>query len=75
MRRSLALEWIESRTFVVSINIRQCFAQTSEQSAEVRAGLGIGSVGPEGDGQLLAGLRLIAVQHEIGQQRLQPIGL
>jgi len=39
-----------------------------EQLAQVIASLSLGCVGPEEEGKMLALLRNIAMQHEIGEQ-------
>jgi hypothetical protein len=57
------------------IGVRQRFTQSGNQGAEVSAGLRVGGVRPEGDGQLLTGQRLIPAQHEIRQERLQSLRL
>ena len=47
---------------------RKCLAQLVEQLAQVIARLGLGGVGPEEEGKMLALLGNIAMQHEIGEQ-------
>ncbi len=51
--------------------VGQRFEQAMEQGAQVAARLFVRSIGPKGEGQLLAGDRGVAVQKEIGQQKLQ----
>jgi hypothetical protein len=53
------------------LNSRKGLAQLVEQLAQVIASLGLGGVGPEEEGKMLALLRHIAMQHEIGEQGLQ----
>ena len=48
--------------------IWKCLAQLVEQLAQVIARLSLGGVGPEEKGNMLALLRNIAMQHEIGKQ-------
>ncbi|GLV60867.1 hypothetical protein KDH_76860 [Dictyobacter sp. S3.2.2.5] len=45
-----------------------------QQLTQVIARLGLGGVGPEEEGQVLALLGNIVVQHEVGEQRLQTQG-
>ena len=54
---------------------RKCLAQLVEQLAQVIARLGLGGVGPEEEGQMLALLGNIAMQHEIGEQGAQARGI
>src|SRR6266516_2287234 len=54
---------------------RKCLAQLVEQLAQVIARLGLGCVGPEEEGQVLALLGNIAMQHEIGEQGAQARGI
>ena len=42
-----------------------------EELAQVGVRLGLGGVGPEEEGELLARLRGVAMQEQIGEQRLQ----
>jgi hypothetical protein len=53
------------------LNSRKGPAQLVEQLAQVIASLGLGGIGPEKEGQVLALLRRIAMQHKVGQQGLQ----
>src|SRR6266516_6825557 len=53
------------------INRRKCLAQLVEQLAQVIASLGLSCIGPEEEGKVLALLRDIAMQHEVGEQGLQ----
>ena len=46
-----------------------------EQLAQVIASLGLGCVGPEEEGKMLALLGNIAMQHEIGEQGAQARGI
>src|SRR6266550_9134078 len=46
-----------------------------EQLAQVIASLGLGCVGPEEEGKMLALLRSIAMQDEVGEQGLQAQGV
>src|SRR6266568_8875698 len=46
-----------------------------EQLAQVIASLGLGGVGPEEEGKMLALLRNIVMQHEVGEQGLQAQGV
>ena len=50
------------------LNRGKCPAQLVEQLAQVIARLGLGGIGPEEEGKMLALLRNIAMQHEIGEQ-------
>ncbi len=50
------------------LHSRKCLAQLVEQLAQVIASLGLGGVWPEEEGKMLALLRNIAMQHEIGEQ-------
>src|SRR6266550_1603271 len=54
---------------------RKRLAQLVEQLAQVIARLGLGCVGPEEEGQVLALLGNIAMQHEIGEQGAQASGI
>src|SRR6266566_8022005 len=54
---------------------RKCLTQLVEQLAQVIARLGLGGVGPEEEGQMLALLGNIAMQHEIGEQGAQARGI
>jgi len=54
---------------------RKCLAQLVEQLAQVIARLGLGGVGPEEEGKMLALLGNIAMQHEIGEQGAQARGI
>src|SRR5690348_5546289 len=53
------------------LNRGKRLTQLVEQLAQVIASLGLDSVGPEKEGQALALLRHITMQHEVGQQGLQ----
>ena len=53
----------------------KCLAQLVEQLAQVIASLGLGGVGPEEEGKMLALLGNIAMQHEIGEQGAQARGI
>jgi hypothetical protein len=53
------------------LNRGKYLAQLVEQLTQVIASLGLGGVRPEEEGQVLALLRDIAMQHEIGKQGLQ----
>ena len=57
------------------LHIRKYLAQLVEQLAQVIASLGLGSIGPEEKGQMLALLGNIAMQHEIGEQGAQAHGI
>src|SRR5437899_6927793 len=57
------------------LHIRKCLAQLVEQLAQVIASLGLGCVGPEEEGKMLALLGNIAMQHEIGEQGAQARGI
>ena|SRR2546422_8105319 len=57
------------------LHIRKCLAQLVEQLAQVIASLGLGGVGPEEEGKMLALLGNIAMQHEIGEQGAQARGI
>ena len=50
------------------LHIWKCLAQLVEQLAQVIARLSLGGVGPEEESKMLALLRNIAMQHEIGEQ-------
>jgi hypothetical protein len=50
-------------------------ARLMEQLAQVIACLRLGGIRPEEEGQVLALLRHVAMQHEIGKQCLQPYGV
>ncbi len=50
------------------LHSRKCLAQLVEQLAQVIASLSLGGVWPEEEGKMLALLRNIAMQHEIGEQ-------
>ena len=54
-----------------AIGVRQGPAQAVPQSAQIGAGLLLGGVGPEEEGQVLARDRPLAVQQQIGEQLLQ----
>jgi hypothetical protein len=43
-----------------------------QQVAQVGAGLGLAGVGPEQERQALAGLGRLAVEQQVGEQRLGP---
>jgi hypothetical protein len=47
-------------------------AQDVEQVAQVGPGLGLAGVRPEQEGQALAGLGRLPVEHQVGEQRLGP---
>ncbi|MSP12102.1 MAG: hypothetical protein EXR62_03990 [Chloroflexi bacterium] len=49
--------------------------QASDPVPQVGVGLGFAGIGPEEEGQMLAGLRSVAMQQQIGQQRLQTCGV
>ena len=49
----------------------QAVAQRVEELPQVGVRLGLGGVGPEEEGKLLARLRGVAMQEQIGEQRLQ----
>jgi hypothetical protein len=55
--------------------IRERLAQLVEQLAQVVARLGLGCVGPEEEGEMLALLGNIPMQHEIREQRTQAHGI
>ena len=55
--------------------VRERLAQLVEQLAQVVARLGLGCVGPEEEGEMLALLGDIPMQHEIGEQRTQAHGI
>ena len=57
------------------LNCGKCLAQLVEQLAQVIASLSLGCVGPEEEGKMLAMLRNIAMQYEIGEQGLQAHGV
>src|SRR5207342_1239316 len=57
------------------LHIRKYLAQLVEQFAQVIASLGLGGVGPEEEGKMLALLGNIAMQHEIGEQGAQARGI
>src|SRR6266566_9715638 len=57
------------------LNCGKCLAQLVEQLAQVIASLGLGGVGPEEEGKMLALLRNIVMQHEVGEQGLQAQGV
>src|SRR6266566_6493520 len=57
------------------LNCGKCLAQLVEKLAQVIASLGLGGVGPEEEGKMLALLRNIAMQHEIGEQGAQACGI
>jgi hypothetical protein len=46
-------------------------AEQVQQFAQIGAGLGFRGVRPEEESQMLARLRYIAVQEEVGEERLQ----
>ncbi|MFL5664755.1 MAG: hypothetical protein ACJ8BW_25925 [Ktedonobacteraceae bacterium] len=56
-------------------HVRKGLAQLVEQLAQVIARLSLGGVGPEEEGQMLALLGYIAMQHEIGEQGAQARGI
>jgi hypothetical protein len=54
------------------VGVGQGPAQDVEQVAQVGPGLGLAGVGPEQEGQALAGLGRLPVEHQVGEQRLGP---
>jgi hypothetical protein len=54
------------------VGVGQGPAQDVEQVAQVGPGLGLAGVGPEQEGQALAGLGRLPVEHQEGEQRLGP---
>jgi hypothetical protein len=54
----------------VPVGVGQGVPQDVQQVAEVGAGLGLAGVGPEQEGQALAGLGRLAVEQQVGEQRL-----
>ena len=54
------------------VGVGQGPAEDVEQVAQVGPGLGLAGVGPEQEGQPLAGLGRLAVEQQVGQQRLGP---
>ena len=57
------------------LHIWKCLAQLVEQLAQIIASLGLGGVGPEEEGEMLALLGNIAMQNEIGEQGAQARGI
>jgi hypothetical protein len=57
------------------LHSRKCLAQLVEQLAQIIARLGLGGVGPEEEGKMLALLGDIAMQHEVGEQGAQARGI
>ncbi len=55
----------------IIIGVGKCLAQTVQQRAQVALSLGVGRVGPEQEGELLARRWHGAMQDEIGQQLLE----
>ena len=55
-----------------AVRIRQIVAQAMPEVAEIGAGLLLGGVGPEDEGELLAGDRGVAMKQQVGEQFLQP---
>ena len=55
-----------------AVRFRQVAAQAMPEVAEVGAGLLLGGVGPEDEGELLAGDRGVAMEQQVGEQFLQP---
>ena len=57
--------------FQVGLGLGQPVAQCVEELPQVGVRLGLGAVGPEEEGDLLARQRGVAMQNQVGQQRLQ----
>ena len=57
------------------LNFGKGLAQLVQQLAQVIARLGLGGIGPEEEGKMLALLGNIAMQHEIGEQGAQTRGI
>jgi hypothetical protein len=55
--------------------VRQGPAEAVEEGAQVAAGLGLGGVGPELEGEVGAGLGCVAVEEEVGQEGLKARGV
>jgi hypothetical protein len=56
----------------VPVGVGQGAAQDVQQVAQVGPGLGLAGVGPEQERQALAGLGRLAVEQQVGEQRLGP---
>ena len=61
--------------FQVGLGSGQPVAQHVEELAQVGVRLGFGGVGPEEEGDLLARQRRVAMQEQIGEQRLHACGV
>lgn len=57
------------------LHSRKGLAQLVEKLAQVIARLSLGGVGPEEEGKMLALLRNVVMQHEVGEQGLQAHGV
>jgi hypothetical protein len=55
--------------------VGQGASQTMEQGAQVAAGLGVGRVGPELEGEVGAGLGGVTVEEEVSQEGLEARGV
>ena len=57
------------------VGIPDAGAQVGQREAQAAPGIGLGPVGPEEGGQGVAGVRAVALDGEVGQQRTDLVGL